>query len=182
MSFWETVLPWVSSFVKWGVDLMIYWVPFKSNFEYAVISESYGHASIFIYAKHIAAAKSLQSCPTLCDSINSGPPGSPSRGFSRQEQWSGLPFPSPVRESEVDQLCLTLSNPMDCSLPGSSSHGIFQARVLVWGYHCLLQQNPLIAYYFQVLRQRQLYKVPALKAIIANGEGKQAKSNYNTTE
>ena len=33
-------------------------------------------------------------------------------------------------ESEVAQLCLTLSNPMDCSLPGSSIHGIFQARVL----------------------------------------------------
>ena len=36
-------------------------------------------------------------------------------------------------ESEVTQLCLTLSNPMDCSLPGSSVHGIFQARVLEWG-------------------------------------------------
>ena len=35
-------------------------------------------------------------------------------------------------ESEVAQLCLTLSNPMDCSLPGSSIHGIFQARVLEW--------------------------------------------------
>ena len=33
-------------------------------------------------------------------------------------------------ESEVAHLCLTLSNPMDCSLPGSSVHGIFQARVL----------------------------------------------------
>ena len=36
-------------------------------------------------------------------------------------------------ENEVAQLCLTLSNPMDCSLPGSSIHGIFQARVLEWG-------------------------------------------------
>ena len=36
-------------------------------------------------------------------------------------------------ESEVAQSCLTLSNPMDCSLPGSSVHGIFQARVLEWG-------------------------------------------------
>ena len=35
-------------------------------------------------------------------------------------------------ESEVDQSCLTLSDPMDCSLPGSSIHGIFQARVLEW--------------------------------------------------
>ena len=36
-------------------------------------------------------------------------------------------------ESEVAQLCPTLSDPMDCSLPGSSVHGIFQARVLEWG-------------------------------------------------
>ena len=36
-------------------------------------------------------------------------------------------------QSEVAQLCPTLSNPMDCSLPGSSVHGIFQARVLEWG-------------------------------------------------
>ena len=35
-------------------------------------------------------------------------------------------------ESEVDQLCLTLSDPMDCSLPGPSVHGIFQVRVLEW--------------------------------------------------
>ena len=56
-----------------------------------------------------------------------------SLGFSRQEPWSGLPFPSPVRESksesEVAQLCPTLSDPMDCSLPVSSAHGIFQARI-----------------------------------------------------
>ena len=36
-------------------------------------------------------------------------------------------------ESEIAQLCPTLSNSMDCSLPGSSVHGIFQARVLEWG-------------------------------------------------
>ena len=36
-------------------------------------------------------------------------------------------------EREVAQSCPTLSDPMDCSLPGSSIHGIFQARVLEWG-------------------------------------------------
>ena len=36
-------------------------------------------------------------------------------------------------ENEVVQSCPTLSDPMDCSLPGSSVHGIFQARVLEWG-------------------------------------------------
>ena len=39
----------------------------------------------------------------------------------------------PKSESEVAQSCLTLRDPKDCSLPGSSIHGIFQARVLEWG-------------------------------------------------
>ena len=64
-----------------------------------------------------AAAKSLQSCPTLCDPIDGSPPGSTVLGFSRQEHWSGLPFPSPMRgsesESEVAQSCPTLSDRMD---------------------------------------------------------------------
>ena len=38
-----------------------------------------------------------------------------------------------ISESEVAQSCPTLSDPMDCSLPGSSTHGFFQARVLEWG-------------------------------------------------
>ena len=42
-----------------------------------------------------AAAKLLQSCPTLCDPIDGSPPG-----FPKQEHWSGLPFPSPMQESE----------------------------------------------------------------------------------
>ena len=47
-----------------------------------------------------AAAKSLQSCPTLCDPTDGSPPGSAVPGFSRQEHWSGLPLPSPLCESE----------------------------------------------------------------------------------
>ena len=41
-------------------------------------------------------------------------------------------------EREVAQSCLSLRDPMDCSLPGSSVHGIFQARVLEWGAIALL--------------------------------------------
>ena len=83
--------------------------------------------------------------------------------FSRQEYWSGLPFPSPGKSSqpkdqtqssslqadslpheppgkplltllrsEVAQLCPTLCDPMNCSLPGSSVHWILQARILEW--------------------------------------------------
>ena len=74
----------------------------------------------------------VRLCATLETAAHQAPP---SLGFSRQEHWSGLPFPSPMleSESEVAQLCPTLSNPMDCSLPVSSIHGIFQARVLKWG-------------------------------------------------
>ena len=83
-----------------------------------------------------AAAKLLQSCPTL-------PP------HRRQPTRLPRPWDSPGKntgvschfllqctkvksESEVAQLCLTFCDPMDCSLPGSSAHGIFQARVLEW--------------------------------------------------
>ena len=61
----------------------------------------------------------------------------PSLGFSRQEHWSGLPFPSPVHESEKwkwsHSVVSNSQRSHDCSLPGSSIHGIFQARVLEWG-------------------------------------------------
>ena len=46
-------------------------------------------------------------------------------------------------ESEVTQSCPTLSDPMDCSLPGFSIHGIFQARVLEWGATAFSDREPL---------------------------------------
>ena len=62
----------------------------------------------------------------------------PSLGFSRQEHGVGCHFllqgVKVKSESEVAHSCPTLSDPMDCSLPGSSVHGIFQARVLEWGF------------------------------------------------
>ena len=92
---------------------------------YAEVENSFVHAA--------AAAKPLQSCPTLC-----GP---------HRQQPTRLPHPwdSPGKstgvgchfllqcmkmksESEVTQSCPTLSDPVDYSLPGSSVHGIFQAR------------------------------------------------------
>ena len=45
-------------------------------------------------------------------------------------------------ESEVTQSCPTLHNPMDCSPPGSSVHGIFQARVLEWVAIAVTTANP----------------------------------------
>ena len=83
------------------------------------------------------AAKSLQSCPTV-------------RPHRRQPTRLPRPWDSAGKntgvgchfllqcmkvksESEVTQSCPTLSDPMDCSLPGSSVYGIFQARALEWG-------------------------------------------------
>ena len=81
-----------------------------------------------------AAAKSLQSCPTL-------------RPHRRQPTRPRHPWGSPGKNTGVGchflLQCMkvkvkslsrpTLSDPMDCSLPGSSVHGVFQARVLEWG-------------------------------------------------
>ena len=125
--------------------------------------------AIFSGKRAAAAAKSLQSCPTLCDPIDGSPPGSPlpgilqartlewvaisfsnawkwkwsrsvmsdsatlwtaahqaplSLGFSRQEDWSGLPFPSPMHESEKwTWSCSVVSN-------SSQPHGLQLTRFL----------------------------------------------------
>ena len=91
---------------------------------------------------YIDTAKSLQSCPTLCDPIDGSPPGSPIPGILQAITlvWVAISFSNAWKwrvkvksKIEVAQSCPTLSDPMDCSLPGSSIHGIFQARVLEWG-------------------------------------------------
>ena len=91
-----------------------------------------------------AAAKSLQSCSTLCDPIDGSPPGSPVPGFSRQEHWSGLPLPSPMHESEKWKWSHSVVS--DSSRP----HGLQPTRLLhPWdfpgkntgvGCHFLLQE------------------------------------------
>ena len=94
------------------------------------------YCPIIFTSSGAATAKSLQSCPTL-------------RPYRRQPTRLPRPGDSPGKntgvgcyfllqclkvksESEVTHLCPTLCDPMDCSLPGSSIHGIFQARVLEW--------------------------------------------------
>ena len=54
----------------------------------------------FLLFSSAAAAKSPQSCPTPCDPIDGSPPGSPVPGIFQARTWSGLPFPSPMHESE----------------------------------------------------------------------------------
>ena len=84
-----------------------------------------------------AAAKSRQSCPTLCDPIDGSPPVSRPWDSPGKNTGAGchclLQCMKVKSESEVTQLCPTFCDPMDCSLPGSSVDGIFQARVLEWG-------------------------------------------------
>ena len=78
-----------------------------------------------------AAAKLLQSCPTLCDPIDGSPPGCPIPGIlqARTLEWVAISFSS-ARKWKVKVKSLSLSDPMDCS---SLVHGIFQAGVLEWG-------------------------------------------------
>ena len=97
------------------------------------------------YSAAAATAKSLQSCPV--------------RPHRQQPSRLPRPWDSPgkntgvgchfllqcmkvKRESEVSQSCPALGDPMDCSLPGSSIHGIFQARVLEWG--AIAFSNPFL--------------------------------------
>ena len=85
-----------------------------------------------------AAAKSLQSCPTLCNPVDSSPPGSPVPGIlqARTLEWVAISFSSAwewkVKVKSLSRVRLFVT-PMDCSLPRSSVYGIFQARVLEWG-------------------------------------------------
>ena len=82
-----------------------------------------------------AAAKSLQSYPTLCDPIRRQPTRLP-RPWDSPGKNTGvgchflLQCMKVKSEREVAQSCATLSDPMDCSPPGSSVHEIFQTRVL----------------------------------------------------
>ena len=85
-----------------------------------------------------AAAKSLQSCPILCDPHRRQPTRLP-RPWDSPGKNTGvgchflLQRVKVKSESEVAQSRPTPSDPMDCSPPGSPIHGIFQAKVLEWG-------------------------------------------------
>ena len=73
-----------------------------------------------------AAAKSLQSCPTLCDPIDGSPPGSPVSGIlqARTLEWVAISFSNAWMHAKLLQSCLTLCDPIDGSPPGSSVHRI----------------------------------------------------------
>ena len=118
-----------------------------------------GHKS-----KAAAAAKSLQSCLTLCDPIDGSPPGSPIPGIlqARTLEWVAISFSNAEKwKVKVRSLShIWLCDRMDCSLPGSSIHGIFQARVLEWvaiafssvQFSCLVVSDSLLPHESQHTR------------------------------
>ena len=146
-----------------------------------------------------AAAKSLQSCPTLCDPIDGSPPDStvpgilqartlecvaisfsnawkwkvkvkslsgirlpmdcslpgsqapPSLGFSRQEHWSGLPFPSPMHESEKWKWSRSVATPWTAAHQAPPSMD-FPGKSTGVGCHCLLWKYPMSPIQIRVYR------------------------------
>ena len=108
------------------LDSLSYVCTFITYFWFAVTRE------FLFLIKGYAAAKLLQSCLTLCD------PTRLPRPWDSPDKNTGvgchflLQCIKVKSESEVTQACPTLSYPTDCSLPCSSVHGIFQARVLEW--------------------------------------------------
>ena len=96
------------------------------------IQPSYFCWEIWKFYNIAAAAKSLQSCLTLCNPINGSPPGSSVPGIlqARILEWVAIAFSNACMHAKLLQLCLTLCDPMDSSPPGSSVHRILQARIL----------------------------------------------------
>ena len=60
-------------------------------------------------------------------------------------------------ESELAQSCLTLHDPLDCSLPGSSVHGIFQARVLEWGASAFSAMDMSLSKLWELVMDREAW-------------------------
>ena len=81
---------------------------------------------------YAAAAKLLQSCPTLCNPTDGSPPGSSVPGIlqARTLEWVAISFSSACMPAKSLQSCPTLCDPTDGILPGSSVPGILQARTL----------------------------------------------------
>ena len=101
----------------------------------------------------VAAAKSLQSYPTLCDPIDDSPSGSPIPGIlqARTLEWVAISFSNAWQSekwkwSRVWLLATPWTAATNCNLPVSSGYGIFQARVLEWvaiafSEQCLTKQE-----------------------------------------
>ena len=89
---------------------------------------------VSMYCNAAAVAKSLQSCPTLCDPIDGSPPGSsvPRTLQARILEWVAVSFSNAWMYAKSLQSCLTLCNTMDSSPSCSCVHGILHTRILEW--------------------------------------------------
>ena len=129
------------------------WILQARTLEWAAISFS----NAWKWNVKVKSLSCVRSSATPWTAVHQVPP---SLGFSRQENWSGchllLQCMKVKCESEVAQSCRTLSDPMDCRLPGSFIHGIFQARVLEWGAIAFSGIYP----YKGILFVNKRYKVP----------------------
>ena len=123
---------WVSSYL-----LMFTGIRSSLTFSSFGVKSPASHFQSFSYSSlrtAAAAAKSLQSCPTLCDPMDGSPPGFPVPGIlqARILEWVAISFSDACMHAKLLQSCPTLCDPMDSSPPGSSVPGILQARTLEW--------------------------------------------------
>ena len=141
-------MPYINTHPPWVYTCSPSWIPSHHPPHTIPLGHPSAPAPSFLYpasnldwrfiSYDIAAAKLRQSCPTLCDPIDGSPNRLP-RPWDSPGKNTGvgchflLQCMNVKSESEIAQSCLTLCDPMDCSLPGSSVHGILQARVLEWG-------------------------------------------------
>jgi len=119
-----------ASFLSWSFIGLPRKPSYSASFLHWIFLLSYPH-SITLYIS-AAAAKSLQSCPTLCDPRDRSPPGSPVPGIlqARTLEWVAISF-SNARKWKVKVKSLSRVRPS--ATPWTSVHGIFQAGVLEWG-------------------------------------------------
>ena len=111
---------------------------------------------IFRYHSYAAAAKSLQSCPTLCDPIDGRPPGSPVPGIlqARTLEWVAISFSKVKSESEVAQSCLTLRDPI---LVFIFSFSLFSMKLSHLYLHLPRNGNPVHFFYIYDILNLNIY-------------------------
>ena len=121
---------------EWLIRCLLFHLGSLELFEKSLAFVSF-HLTYIVRCSAAAAAKSLPSCPTVWP--HRWQPTRLLRPWDSPGKSTGvgchflLQRMKMKSESEVAQSCLTRSDPMDCSPPGSSVHGIFQARILEWG-------------------------------------------------
>ena len=107
-----------------------------------------------------------QSCPTFCDPVDCSLLGSSIHGFSRQEYWSGLPFPSPMHEREKWKWKWSrvrlLATPWTAAYQAPPSMD-FPGKSTGVGCHCLLQPPLWVAYKLKSSTKRFIYSFLEVK-------------------